>query len=509
MGQGAHQGSAPGKNLCTLPHSLNCPGGVIENDSWRACPDGYVFHGQTVPESGFVSTMNMSGFMSSTPYLGPAEQAATSLPPPLGLLLGNPVLTIPTSSGLDYSTAAGIHQSGQQAAGPPSQHVAPPAAPPATEACPPGHVSQGVQPQGGIISQQVGIFAPPAASPAGPPGAPPATPSASTPVPHNPSPSISGQPHLPQAFLTQPGTVYTVPSTLSGTHTTPSPAQDQLAYDMLRLSLQQLGEGARPKASSAQFPPLQPLPEVPVNIQLQVDALRAANQQVLHSNNQAPANLNIANLRAMPTLQGAVDSQWQHMRGSIPALSAARSALVPGVQVQQPIGLAHGQQHQVPLQASVPGVQPLLGGALPGQLYGTPTLANPQQQQSSGAVPGAGHPAAPTQGSHQQQYGGAVYGASNASSAHPQQQQSSGAVHGAGHPTAPTQGSQQQQYGGVVNGASNASTAFPSIQQLGASQQHIMHPGVNMNLPQQIPNVQPGVQGFSHQQHSYQSATTQ
>ena len=70
-------GSAIGKNHCNLPHSLSCPGGIEESDSWRACPLGYIFHGQVVPESGFADTLDMNGFMSSTPDTGEQPQ----LPP--------------------------------------------------------------------------------------------------------------------------------------------------------------------------------------------------------------------------------------------------------------------------------------------------------------------------------------------------------------------------------------------------------------------------------------------
>ena len=34
MGGGAHQGSAPGKGVCSHPHSIFCKGGVVENLSW-------------------------------------------------------------------------------------------------------------------------------------------------------------------------------------------------------------------------------------------------------------------------------------------------------------------------------------------------------------------------------------------------------------------------------------------------------------------------------------------
>jgi hypothetical protein len=99
MGQGAHQGSAPGKNLCTLPHSLSCQGGIAENESWRACPTGYVFHAQVIPESGFVNTMNMTDFMSSTPIFGQTQLGVQSLLVPRlqHLVPGSPSHILPTT----------------------------------------------------------------------------------------------------------------------------------------------------------------------------------------------------------------------------------------------------------------------------------------------------------------------------------------------------------------------------------------------------------------------------
>ena len=44
LGDGAHQGSAIGKVKCTFSHSLSCKGGIRENESWRACPEGYVYN---------------------------------------------------------------------------------------------------------------------------------------------------------------------------------------------------------------------------------------------------------------------------------------------------------------------------------------------------------------------------------------------------------------------------------------------------------------------------------
>ena len=42
IGQGAHQGSAIGKNKCTFPHSIFCKGGVKEDESWKACHTGKI-----------------------------------------------------------------------------------------------------------------------------------------------------------------------------------------------------------------------------------------------------------------------------------------------------------------------------------------------------------------------------------------------------------------------------------------------------------------------------------
>ena len=64
MGQGQHQGSAPGKIPCTLPHSFYCRGGVIEDVSWRACPTGYVFDPNVdlAAGPGFESTLGSMNF---------------------------------------------------------------------------------------------------------------------------------------------------------------------------------------------------------------------------------------------------------------------------------------------------------------------------------------------------------------------------------------------------------------------------------------------------------------
>ena len=69
MGGGAHNGSAPGKGICSLPHSLACPGGIGEDQSWSACPQGYV--AGLISTTGFENTLQQSDFgpmHSSTVY---------------------------------------------------------------------------------------------------------------------------------------------------------------------------------------------------------------------------------------------------------------------------------------------------------------------------------------------------------------------------------------------------------------------------------------------------------
>ena len=69
MGGGLHNGSAPGKGICSFPHSLVCPGGIEEDDSWSACPKGYV--AGVISTTGFENTLQQSDFgpaHSSTVY---------------------------------------------------------------------------------------------------------------------------------------------------------------------------------------------------------------------------------------------------------------------------------------------------------------------------------------------------------------------------------------------------------------------------------------------------------
>ena len=109
-------------------------------------------------------------------------------------------------------------------------------------------------------------------------------------------------------------------------------SEDQLVYDFLRLSLQQMGEGAKSKTSNVQTTTTQNRPVMSHDIQAKVNALRAANQAV-SGTNSAQDQMNIARLRADPTLQVMVGSQMQFLRGGIPALSSARSA--PGLDTSQ------------------------------------------------------------------------------------------------------------------------------------------------------------------------------
>ena len=103
MGQGQHQGSAPGKDLCSLPHSFYCRGGVIEDTSWRACPPGYLYNSNLdlANGTGFESTLGTQDFLSSqglqqgpaysTPLVsnpGMSSSGSTMPPPPDQISLG-------------------------------------------------------------------------------------------------------------------------------------------------------------------------------------------------------------------------------------------------------------------------------------------------------------------------------------------------------------------------------------------------------------------------------------
>ena len=246
MGQGAHNGSAPGKNLCTLPHSVSCQGNIVEDESWKACPHGYVYHGQSVPTSGFLDTMSMTDFMSSTPALNESRQQIRRSQFPSDLtrqgLVGNPL-----EQGLVHASPNGENLS---------------------------HLS--VQ---------------------------------------------------PQTQFTTTGPVQTQTPNPTAVSSTAKPVSS-----ILTTSHPQSATICTPVSISV----TQPTPES--YHQQQVEALRAANQQELGQHlPQGPGGLNIAALRAMPGLQSSVERQWQDLRSSIPALSAARSAQLPSVDPSPPV----------------------------------------------------------------------------------------------------------------------------------------------------------------------------
>ena len=75
IGQDQHKGSATGKQYCTLKHSVYCRGGVVEDESWRACIPGYTYDANLdlVNGPGFESTLNTFNFQpSNMQQQGPA-----------------------------------------------------------------------------------------------------------------------------------------------------------------------------------------------------------------------------------------------------------------------------------------------------------------------------------------------------------------------------------------------------------------------------------------------------
>ena len=96
IGGGAHQGSAPGKGICSHQHSHFCKGGIVENDSWAPCPLSYLYNPDLDLASGpgFESTLHTFNFRagsqqngpsSSTPVVGteqdPDSNANQNMPP--------------------------------------------------------------------------------------------------------------------------------------------------------------------------------------------------------------------------------------------------------------------------------------------------------------------------------------------------------------------------------------------------------------------------------------------
>ena len=262
MGQGAHNGSVPGKDHCTLPHSNSCPGGIVEDASWRACPVGYQFNGQGVPETGFTMSMNMSDFTSSTPNV---SHDLSRIHPPPNILPGS--LTISTAQ--PTLTAANVTLSHQV----------------------PVLVSQPQVSTGSALGS--------------PPNQPPAI---------SAGPSLAPS-SLVSATLSTPG-VTTVTSAIS--------------------------DGRQQAIAGL------PHYEVDQHIQQQVAALRAANQVATSVSSHDQHTLSIAGLRALPQLSQAVDTHWQQLRASIPALQAAQSAPVslPAFTRSQHLTGATGSQVQ-------------------------------------------------------------------------------------------------------------------------------------------------------------------
>ena len=65
IGSGLHKGSAMGKVHCTLLHSYSCPGGIVEDDSWKSCPANYA-PGLFPSDTGFENTLGDSAFHVAT-----------------------------------------------------------------------------------------------------------------------------------------------------------------------------------------------------------------------------------------------------------------------------------------------------------------------------------------------------------------------------------------------------------------------------------------------------------
>ena len=99
MGGGEHNGSAIGKDKCTLPHSERCLGGIPESDNWKACPSGYVCN-VGYDGTGFSQTLNVADFQSaeaSTPVVAHSstlQMQASNIyqqSPYLGQVLASPL----------------------------------------------------------------------------------------------------------------------------------------------------------------------------------------------------------------------------------------------------------------------------------------------------------------------------------------------------------------------------------------------------------------------------------
>ena len=79
LGDGYHQGSYTGKAKCILTHYELCKGGIQDDDSWRACPENYIFNPNIVTNTGFESTLRQSDFISPSIYRSTPAGSTTSL----------------------------------------------------------------------------------------------------------------------------------------------------------------------------------------------------------------------------------------------------------------------------------------------------------------------------------------------------------------------------------------------------------------------------------------------
>ena len=75
IGGGAHQGSAPGKGICSHKHSHFCKGGISENLSWAPCPSGYIYNPDLdlASGTGFESTLHTFNFRAGSQQNGPSS----------------------------------------------------------------------------------------------------------------------------------------------------------------------------------------------------------------------------------------------------------------------------------------------------------------------------------------------------------------------------------------------------------------------------------------------------
>ena len=85
IGGGSHTGSATGKNNCTFPHNPVCTGGILEDSTWRGCPEGYIL-------TGFDQTLATQDFQTPATM---QQQSQVVQPSPDASLLGleNPHVT--------------------------------------------------------------------------------------------------------------------------------------------------------------------------------------------------------------------------------------------------------------------------------------------------------------------------------------------------------------------------------------------------------------------------------